>query len=392
MDFGMNKQISRKKLGLAVAVGLVVSPSVMAIEAAGVAVGGTTLTPTLTLTHAYDDNWTESASGSENDSWITRIAPSFTLAAKDRLNEYSLTWDINHEMYSDSSAANNTDNTLGAKAHMEFDSRNRVDLALGLSSQEDNAASAPEDYDSTTFSAVYGYGAKGALLGLDFGVSQERKRYDLVTYDGKELTSTAYSVKGRYNVSSATRAVAEYRLSDFDYKTANSLDSSANTFLVGAEWDATAKTSGSAKIGTTSKDFDAAGIADADSTVWEVGVTWAPRTYSTVSLNTSQSLSEGSGTENYKDTTTTSLNWNHQWSSMLTSDLSWSRTTDEYKGGSNGAINLEDDTDTLGASLTYNLRRWVDLSVGISRKDKTSTDATQSFDSNVVQMGVVVGF
>ncbi len=376
---------------LAAAVMLAGSSSVMAIEAASMQLGAMSLTPTLELSESYDDNFRETSN--EDSSWITTISPTFVLAAQDRLNVYKLTYNFSSDIFHSSHDDNNTDHHLDADAHMEFNARNRLDLNAGYDRVEEVAGTETsginDKYHTYNIGGVYGFGAKSATMNFELGANHEWKRYDNDGTINKDLERDTTSLSGTafYRIGAKTRALVEVRYNDYDYKLATStLDSDSMAYLVGVTWDATAKTSGSAKIGYEDKDFDSAAREDVDNTMWEVGVTWQPRSYSSFTLNTRRGTDEGSqGAEDYIETTRTSLGWNHDWSSYVSTEASYAFTDEEYENG------REDETDEFALGLNYELRRWVSVGVGYKYKDIDSTDPTETLDRNIYQVKLTMG-
>ena len=375
---------AKSALGISVALA---SAGAMAIEAASIPVGGMKLTPTLTASEAYDTNIGKDQASI--DSWVTTLAPKLSLVAEERLNAYMLEYGFVAERYHSAQNSDNIDHALNGKAHMEFSSRSRLDLNLGYQVNEDTDLANDEDYKETSFGGVYGYGSEKAKMQLEFGANKQIKRYDYVDFNGKEVDIRTLSAIAYYQVAPATKAVFEYRNTDYDYVSQNDIDSDANTYLAGVTWDATAKTSGSAKLGRTSKDFDQAGKSDPSSNIWEVSVTWSPRTYSNITATYNQSLGEGSGgaAEDYIDTDALTLNWNHQWSSFISTDVNYSNTDEVYKG-----IARDDDTVSYGVGVTYNLARNIDIGLGYSITDKDSTTATEAYDRKLVAATLNIGF
>ncbi|ANG61177.1 hypothetical protein A8C75_01030 [Marinobacterium aestuarii] len=371
-----------------------VSGQALAIEPANFSLGGMTLTPVVKLSESYDDNFREVASPDEESSWITTIEPSFVLAAQDRLNVYSLGYRFNSEIYHSSHDDDNTDHFLNADAHMEFNSRNRLDLAAAYSKQEDTGDTTSlvenDKYHSYNVGGVYGFGAESATMQLELGANREWKRYDnsgSLNQD-KERDTDSLSATAYYRLASKTRALFEVVYNDYDYVTFDNLDSDSMAYLLGLTWEATAKTTGTAKIGYESKDFDDASRKDPSGTVWQVGVSWQPRTYSTFTLNTRQSFNEGSVEENYIENTTTSLNWNHEWSSYVSTDVNYSHTEEDY----DNALNRKDETDSIALGLNYEMRRWLSVGLGYKYSERDSNVAKENFDRNLVQASLTMSF
>lgn len=376
---------------LSAAVLLASSGSALAIEAASMNLGGMQFTPTLKLSESYDDNFRQVGTNEES-TWITAINPTFELAAQDRLNIYKLTYSFNSEFFHSSSDDNNTDHHLDADAHMEFSARSRLDLNAGYDRMEDVADTevdgVNDKYHTYNIGGTYGYGAESATMQFELGANHKWLRYDNnglnedLDRDTTSFTGTAY-----YRLAPKTRALAELRYTDYDYKLSSStLDSDAVAYLLGVTWDATARTTGTAKFGWTEKDFDSAARDEADSSMWEVGVTWKPRTYSAFTLETSRGLNEGSeGAEDYIETTRTSLNWNHAWSNRVSTDVNYAFTDEQYE------TDREDETDTFAVGVNYDLRRWLSVGAGYKYQDVESTVASENYDRNLYQIKLTMG-
>ena len=386
------------------------SGSALAIEAASMDLGGVQFTPVLNLSETYDDNFRAVGAGADESSWITTINPSFELAAKDRLNVYKLTYAFSSDTFHSSHDDNNVDHHLDADAHMEFNARNRLDLNAGYSKMEDvsdteGGAGINDKYHTYNVGAVYGFGAQSATMNFEFAANQQWLRYDNEQRLGngprinedQERDTTTFSGTAFYRLAPKTRALFEVRYNDYDYKLGSStLDSDAMAYLLGLTWDATAKTSGIAKLGYSNKEFDDSNREDVSGSIWEVGVNWQPRTYSTFSLNTRRSVEEGSentfnpDVEDAIDTTRTGINWNHEWTSRVSSDVGYTYIEEDYEG-----IDRKDETDEFGLGLNYELRRWVDVGVGYKYQDVESkgvnTSSADTYDRNIFMVKLTMG-
>jgi hypothetical protein len=381
------------------------SGSVLAIEAASMELGGMRFTPVLNLSESYDDNIRAVGAGADESSWITTINPNFELAAQDRLNLYKLTYGFNSDTFHSSHDDNNVDHFLNAIAHMEYNARNRLDLNAGYSKVEDindteGGFGINDKYHTYNLGAVYGFGAKSATMNFEFGANQQWLRYDndqrlgngLRVNEDQERDVTTLSGTAFYRVAPKTRALLEVRYNEYKYKLSSStLDSDAMAYLLGLTWEATAKTTGIAKFGYSNKEFDDSSRDDVNGSIWEVGVDWQPRTYSTFSLNTRRSTEEGSeGAEDAIDTTRTGINWKHDWTSRISTDVGYTYMEEDYQG-----ISRKDETDEFGLGLSYNMRRWLDLGVGYTYQDVESKGsnsyAYDSYDRNIFLVKLTMG-
>src|SRR5690606_6521700 len=101
----------------------------LAIEPAPIKMGGLELTPTLTFTEAHSDNFRETADAAET--WISTLSSNWNLAAKNQGSEYFVEYGFASEYFHSSQDDNNTDHFVGAGAHIDLNSRNRLDLLTG---------------------------------------------------------------------------------------------------------------------------------------------------------------------------------------------------------------------------------------------------------------------
>ncbi|HEY6612318.1 MAG TPA: outer membrane beta-barrel protein, partial [Pseudomonas sp.] len=156
------------------------------------------------------------------------------------------------------------------------------------------------------------------------------------------------------------------------------LNSTNIGLLTGVTWEATAKTTGTAKFGHEKKDFDDSRIGEKSGGMWEVGATWEPRTYSRFSLNTRQGFDEGDSGASTIKTQSTTLSWNHDWAERLSSNVSYTRMDQDYQD-----IEREDQIDTFGIGLTYEMRRWLDVGLGYKYSENDSDAANESYERNI---------
>lgn len=378
------------------------SGSALALDPAPVKFAGMEFTPTLKVTEAHDDNIRALGDGLDESSWITTVNPTFELAAKDRLNVYSLRYSLNSKTYHSTQSDNHVDHHVDLNSHLEFNDRNRLDLNAGYDKVEvvgdtQGGVGINDKFHSYNVGGVYGFGAQSAAMQLELAADQVWLRYDndqvvngRVVNSNRERDMSTISGTAYYRVASKTRALAEVRYRDFDYQMKGStLNNDATSYLMGVTWDATAKTTGTAKIGYTKKKYDDAGRDDATGSVWQVGVNWQPLTYSTFSLNTSRDFEEGyEGAEDAIDTTRTGINWNHAWSAQVSTDVGYTYIDEQYEYSTRDS--RDDKTDQFRVGLTWNVQRWLDLGVSYSYEDVDSTSPikTQSYDRNIFMVSV----
>jgi hypothetical protein len=370
---------------------LVILPlQVIAGEPADIRVGELSLTPTLRLSEAYDDNFREAAEPDNQSSWITTIEPALELAAQDRLNLYRLRYALESDIYHSSHDDDNTDHHLDADAHLEFSSRHRLDLNAGydrIENTADTTSRAENDkYHTRNIGAVYGLGVESAAMQFELGADQEHRRYDNSgslnrdkDRDTRTLSATAY-----YRLAPKTRVLFEIGSSDFDYVSSRTLDSVNRSYLAGVTLDATASTSGTFKVGREEKDFDDPAASDPGLTAWHADLSWKPRTYSTFRLTARQGIDEGSSQEQFVETRMAGLEWDHAWNGFFSTQLAVIRSKMDYAN----AANRHDETDTYRLGLTWELRRWLSLDLGYRYRQRESNVDQENFERSLYLAGL----
>lgn len=386
--------LSKKILSSAIAAAaLGVSLQAVAFEPASIRVGEMLLTPTLGITEAYNDNIRETADG--ESSWITTLNGGLRLSAQERLNTYFVEYAFSSDVFHSSQDDNNTDHFFGAGTHLEFDSRNRLDLNAryaNVTSVADTTQLGVEDEtETTTIGGVYGFGAESARFQLEVGVNQEWLRYvnGGVLNEAKERDVLSGNIIGFMRLAPKTRALVEVRQREFDYEQSGSRrDSTANIYLAGLTWDATAKTSGTIKVGREEKDFDERSIKDQDTSTWEVGVSWQPRTYSTFELVTRKGFDEARFSETFIETTSSTISWKHDWSSRVSTTAAVTYIEEEFAD----AIKREDETWIYRAGVDYAWKRWLNVGLSYEYKDKESDLSVREYDRNLVALTLNLSF
>ncbi len=237
-------------------------------------------------------------------------------------------------------------------------------------------------YNTKNVGGVYTFGAESARAQVDFGANYEELRYtnsDHINAD-LERDTTALRSTFYYRVAPKTKVLLEGRHTDYDYVSNTDLNSKNIGLLTGVTWEATAKTTGTAKFGREKKKYDDSSIGDKSTGMWEVGATWEPRTYSRFSLNTRRGFDEGTDNSSTIKTQTTTLRWDHDWAERLSSNVSYTRSDQDYL---DTVIPREDKLDTFGIGLTYEMRRWLDIGIGYKYAENDSDVQSESYERNI---------
>ncbi|WP_439134699.1 outer membrane beta-barrel protein [Pseudomaricurvus sp.] len=395
----MGDRIGTSTLWLAVAL---ISGTTQAVEPAKIKAGNFYIVPILSFEERYDDN-IFSQSSDETDSWISVVSPGVKLLSE--LSSVDLLLDYRHDagFYANSSSDDYNDNYLKGAVTWELNQSHQFDLmALYRDAHEDRGTGysqgdaialidEPDTYEDMTFEGKYTFGSDSSRGRLVLDVSDYSRQYtnheDLTRVrDRDELRAGAAFY---WRMAGKTNLVAEVQGADINYihdpeevlGQFDTLDSSTLRYLLGVNWEATGKTEGTVKLGLAEKDFDDDDREDFSGFSWEANVSWKPRTYSVFSLTTSSKPRETNGSGSYIDSELYSLDWTHSWTSRFSTQLFYSQTDSRYE---DSPIKRDDQEDSYGLRLDYNLRRWLDLGLSFKTTDKESTLAQYSYDRNQV--------
>lgn len=367
--------------------------SAQALDPMPVKLGPIEFIPTIGLAAGYDSNIEQAPSGQEISSASTRLTPKLLLRAQERLNRYEFSYRGLYEFFSADAMDDRFNHYLLATSHLEFDSRNRLDLKASFDQIQDVQNATNRQYNqsgnrSNTYllGGVYGFGAQTATFNFDLGLDYKWVRYlnnldtGTITLD-QEYNSPAVRGILYYRLGPKTQLLAQVGYAHFDYVWSGSdLDSDNLTYLAGVTWQATAKTRGTIKVGYEQKDFRDKDIDNPDLPVWDVALTWTPVERAEITFSTRSFIAEGSAQEDYTDTQEYRLAWNHKWLERFASNLFASYMNQKYQGGSYDG--RDDKTSHFGLRLTYNLRRWVDVDLEANYKQDDSTLESATYDRN----------
>lgn len=360
--------------------------------------------PEVDLTFKSNDNiYSQPATGTRKSANITVLAPKIKIEAKDGPNTYDATYRVEHGSYSGVSSANYTDQSLGASANLVFTGRAGLKLGVDyLKGHEDQGAvpgvathATPDEFNQTSFNVLGGYGAEGAQGRIELEGGFVTKRYTNYRFTGagaadnikRDRDDTKLGATFYWRIAPKTQLLFQAVQTEYDYEVASApttpavkLDSRERKFNFGVTWEAAAKTTGVFKVGHVKKDFESSALSDFSKAGWEGQIQWRPLTYSTINFSTGKQPGE-STIGNASLDSKFNVNWNHAWSSQLTSDVAYGYTSTDYQG--NAGVIQKDKTNTLGLKLSYQWMRTVKVGMGYDRTDKTSTSATSEHKKNI---------
>lgn len=353
---------------------------------------GIYLFPALTVGIGYNDNVT-AASTNTKSSMVYMLNPELVAEVKNRGDRYTLSYMGNYGSYQDSSADDYDNHELWLGADNYFTTRFRTGFGVGYLAKSDARGTTavdstllpePSRWHAPVARGLIVYGAEGAPGRLEFEGSYMNKRYD-----NNRTTTASYdvdiaTVSGRffYRVMPRTYALLELRATNSDYRLATSTQDNTDTrAYLGVTWKATAKTEGTIKLGRAHKDFKSSAINNADGNAWEIGVSWSPLTYSTFTLESSQSLYDSTGVGSYVTGTATTLTWDHKWASYISSKLSAGLLSADYKDAGR-----KDDTMNYSVAFYRELGRHLRAGVNYNYTDRSSNVALSEFKRNTVML------
>ena len=368
--------------------------------------------PLLSVQESYNDNIFYN-NLNRQASLITQIQGGGELALRRKLDRYALHYNFLSSQYHSSPINNYVDQNLGATAHFDFTSRNRLDFSSSLSyshsmrglvfSQGDittppndtlpnaplpiatqsSAAefSAPNQYHQFDANIHYQYGRTDAKGNPGLGLAWNQLTYDNylesnAQWDIMQLQITpAFNWRLRpktYLTTQIQNTFVHYpNSSNSNSNSQSSQDYSLRRFLLGATWEQSSKTRGTLGIGYFQQEYSNTALQSNGGLTYNGVVQWLPLTYSSLSFGFSRNVqpSIGGGTSSLIQVYNAS--WNHNWPNRITTKLSgaYQETPGQnaVQGISNG-ISFKFD-------VKYQMRSWLDIGVNYLQSDfQTATD------------------
>lgn len=395
------------KIPLSVAV-MVASFGAQAVEPQGILLdSGITLLPSVELSVEDNDNVYLQPEETQESSTVTRLSPAIAIAADLGQTQLALGFAAEKGTYSADEDDNYTDTRINVGADFEMTSRHALALsaqvnslhdARGAGTTEGSAAleiKDPDEYDENIWDAAFTYGSANALFNMTFGLNRYEKEYqnnlNVAATDNRDHVKTTLSVDTAIYVSDRSNFLIDLSTANIDYNEDNLItegrEGSLTKALVGMSYDLTGKLSGSAKVGAAQRNFDSDDVDSDTALSWEVQGIWTPRTYSTITVFTSQSSNEASSVGNYIDSKYSMVSWEHEFSEFFALTADVSLASDTYY---NEADDREDDTLTYGLKGTYSPTTSVDVYGSLKQAERDSSTAGLDYDQQVVTLGVVL--
>jgi hypothetical protein len=395
------------KIPLSLAI-LSASVSAQAVEPQGIELdSGITLLPSVELSVEDNDNVYLQPDETKEASTITRLSPALNLAADLGQTQLDLGLSAEKGVYSSDEDDNYTDTRIRAGAQFEMTSKHALALSASLNSLHDARGAGttegsaaleikdPDEYDESVWDAAFTYGSEGALLNMTFGMNRYEKEYqnnlNVAATDNRDHVKTTFSADTAVYISDRSNFLLDLSHADIDYSEDNIItqarEGSLSKALVGMSYDISGKLTSSAKVGVAQRSFESDDVDTDSAASWEVTAVWTPRTYSEITLYTSQSSNEASSVGNYIDTKYSMLSWEHSFSEFFSLTADVSMASDSYY---NEASDREDDTLSYGLKGTYSPMTSMDLYGSFKQAERDSSTAGLDYDQQVVSFGLIL--
>jgi len=370
--------------------------------------------PIFEAAESYNDNIFQQ-NRFQRDSLLTQFHAGGQLALERQLNRYAVTYTLQSSQYHNSPQDDYIDHFVGGTSHIEFTSRNRLDVNMGyLDSHYQrgiflgrdlisptgqsgptgqngiDALSAtgrlgPDQYHLHSADATYRYGraeAKGNLE-LRFNVQ------DYTFQNNREFTArqdrTQFAVTPGFYFRIAPKTTLQTQVENTLVKhrqtELSGFDSLKQRFLFGGTWRYSAKTQVGARIGYLRQEFDNSKSEKYDDVTWDLSANWAPLSYSRLNLSIARDVNPTLASDNLRASDRYRLDWVHDWTPRVKTQLFGSRENAENLG-----IKRQDDYTSFGVDLNYGIRRWLGIGINYSYRSLKSEDTRYDFNQNVVML------
>ena len=367
---------------MAGAIALCASSSWAAVEEPGFFyVGGVKVSPDVEAGVGYDDNLYRKSNSSEplkeKGTTVYSLVPSVEFMIESGMSYYALNLSAERKAFSSESDHDFTDYGADLDLNHEFNSRNRLKLNAGyrVGHDQGSAAGGESDREAPEYKQQqagfnYGFGSTEAMIRIDVFADYDGRDYvkvgHLTTDSGEDRKNKNFGATLYYQVMPKTDLLLEAKRRNLTYDNVDDAGYKITSYLVGVNWDATAKTAGFVKVGHRNRATEVSGVDDEGYTGWEVGVSFMPVDYSLFQLSTSRDYgleSENPSDASFTKGTNVTLNWNHEWTSKLASDVGITYTDDDVQNAV-GSTYKERTVKTYSMGVNWKALR--NLTVGLN--------------------------
>jgi hypothetical protein len=359
--------------------------------------GGVNFAPAVELSTENNDN-IYSEETNEQSSTINRLTPSLSLAGDFGKTTFNSYYQAEQGSYSKNSDDDYLDQLVSADASFELTARHQFDIKAdyikahdargSVAGAESENAADPDEYNQTSAGLTYVFGSDTSTANVDVYADTFQKRYDNneANTAKREHDKNTFGALLSLKASSATQVLFEARQAKITYQD-NAVDNDSNVryLLTGMRWDITGATTGEIKVGSVVRTFDASEKDSGAHLNWSTNLTWQPLTYSTVVVSSAQNTNESNGTGNYIAASTSSISWDHQFSSFITAGISANYGEDEYVKAKRNDIN-----SGFGINATYSPFIWMDVDISASQSLRASSVDGLDKETNLISLGLTL--
>jgi len=227
---------------------------------------------------------------------------------------------------------------------------------------------------------------------VDFTYKNYDQEYDEFALRRANRNEHNFTVKVPFKLTPKINIFPEYTYGfnhiDFERLDDGLSDSHWNEIFGGVEWEATAKTTGIMKFGYTNRDFEKSTVSDVKTFSMLMGIDadLSSRTKLLINAERSTQVSEFTSGSNAFVRTGGNARISHQIKKVNAAMYG------VYSKSVFRDSKRKDDDYTLGADLTYNLKKWSFIDLKYSYKDKHSNFEDQSDRINKASIGIGVKF
>lgn len=367
----------------------------------------------LDIAYSYSDNFfyqstnTESADGyflrpnlqlSRNNETLTYR---FRAAAEYAVYDLPASRSNYQDEYLDANAGLGFDWKAGARHLFSFDTDFRRDhdpLGFNTALTNTNIPVDADEYRDNRYATVYRFGAREALLNLEFRASTRDRSYtnndantQFLNYRNDNFGGTAF-----VNVSPKTAILFDLHLStvEFDVRAPGTAEN-GNTetrYRTGIQWKATAKTTGDIRVGYSTVDYDIG--RERNRLNWVGSVVWSPASRTSFTLATGRS-----NQETYLATQAINalsienddyaVEWAQRWGSRVQTTLASRFVRADFIGYTQaGQSERVDEVSSIAFTLEYTVARFLSVIGSLSQSDRDSSVALNNYRANINYIGI----
>jgi hypothetical protein len=355
--------------------------------------------PIFEAAESYNDNIFQ-LNRLKKASFLTQFHAGGQLSLERHLNRYALTYTLQSSQYHNSPQDDYIDHFVGGASHTEFTSRNRLDINLGyLDSHYQRgyflgrdllgpiAAAEPDQYHLYSADATYRYGRVGAKGNLELKFNFEDYTFDnnLELNARQDRTRFALTPGFYFRIAPKTTLQAQIENQLVKHKLAEvaRFDSLKQRFLIGGTWRYSVKTQLNARIGYLRQEFDNPNSKEFDDITWDLSVRWSPLSYSHLDLGVDRNVTPTIASDNLRASDRYRLNWSHDWSPRVTTQLFGAIENAENLG-----VQRQDEFASFGVDLNYGIRRWLGIGVNYTYRSLKSDNNELDFNQNAIMFYV----